>query len=359
MTLRATVRELAALLVIGHLLALAGGEDNVSGAGQPRGGNGGALLRGSRISRNRGTEAVGASVTAAAAMTAGISAAQWQQPIAGTETAKNAENVATARGGGKAEQQDVLAGYLVGRCTGSSAALPAVECTAWQNLLLNTSYKQWTQHCSLSHIGLYLDPCSCATKGFGPTCENVTMATATSNITSLHLTGVQLAGWHLAGSLPSDFFLSLPALRIVNLASTSSADRSINALVGTIPTAGLGDLSMLMALNLSGASDSYQSPGNCFTGSLPAALGALTALRLLDVTDNELDGALPAELALLNNTLRNLQVGCMDHYMCFACVHVSPSRYWLDVPAFAASRLSRRCSHSCPYAAAAAACSLE
>ena len=64
-----------------------------------------------------------------------------------------------------------------------------------------------------------------------------------------------------------------------------------NQLSGAIPAA-LGDLTNLQILDLC---------GNELSGAIPAALGDLTNLQILELYDTDLSGAIPAELGDLTN----------------------------------------------------------
>ena len=75
-----------------------------------------------------------------------------------------------------------------------------------------------------------------------------------------------------------------------------------NGLKGPIPAA-LGDLALLQMLNLGYRWDpaAEQLFDNALTGPIPPALGRLTSLRSLDLSGNDLTGPIPSELGNLVN----------------------------------------------------------
>ena len=75
-----------------------------------------------------------------------------------------------------------------------------------------------------------------------------------------------------------------------------------NGLTGPIPAA-LGDLALLQMLDLGSRWDStsQQFVENALTGSIPPALGRLANLESLDLSQNDLTGPIPAELGNLVN----------------------------------------------------------
>ena len=75
-----------------------------------------------------------------------------------------------------------------------------------------------------------------------------------------------------------------------------------NGLTGPIPAA-LGDLALLQMLDLASRWDStsQQRVENALTGSIPPALERLANLELLDLSENDLTGPIPAELGNLVN----------------------------------------------------------
>ena len=78
---------------------------------------------------------------------------------------------------------------------------------------------------------------------------------------------------------------SIPA-ELGNLTALSVLNLDNNKLTGSIP-AELGNLTALSVLNLD---------NNKLTGSIPAELGNLTALSVLNLDNNTLTGSIPAEL---------------------------------------------------------------
>jgi Leucine-rich repeat (LRR) protein len=81
----------------------------------------------------------------------------------------------------------------------------------------------------------------------------------------------------------------LPAIEILQLSALQILNLSENRLTGVIP-AELGQLGALVELDLG---------NNQLSGSIPAELGQLGALTHLDLFDNQLSGSIPAELGQL------------------------------------------------------------
>ena len=97
------------------------------------------------------------------------------------------------------------------------------------------------------------------------------------------VTGLDLAGKRLRGSIPSEQLGKLTNLTALNLSG--------NELRGSIPSE-LGKLTNLTTLNLS---------GNRLNGSIPSELGKLTNLTALNLSGNKLNGAIPFALTGLTN----------------------------------------------------------
>ncbi len=96
------------------------------------------------------------------------------------------------------------------------------------------------------------------------------------------VTGLVLPSWSLSGSIPSG---------LGDLSNLTTLNLSGNQLTGTIPS-GLGDLSNLTTLNLS---------GNQLSGTIPSELGDLSSLTTLDLSTNQLHGVIPSDLGGLSN----------------------------------------------------------
>lgn len=97
-----------------------------------------------------------------------------------------------------------------------------------------------------------------------------------------HVTGINLCGNHLAGSLPAE---------IANLTELESLSIMGNQLTGNIPDE-LGNLTNLRDLELN---------SNRLSGSIPASIGNLKNLIILELTNNQLTGPLPSELGQLTS----------------------------------------------------------
>ena len=102
--------------------------------------------------------------------------------------------------------------------------------------------------------------------------------------------------WLTGARLPEWFGVTTDGDRVTAL------DLSGNGLSGSIPPA-LGNLTALQRLHLGSRQDvtSGQRFYNALSGFIPAELARLTDLRLLSLGDNQLTGAIPPELARLVN----------------------------------------------------------
>ena len=126
------------------------------------------------------------------------------------------------------------------------------------------------------------------------------------------VTGLDLSGKELNGTIPAALG-NLPKLQTLNLSNNDltngpvaafptnmdlgsivTLDLSNNNLSGAIPS-NLASLSNLTTLKLS---------GNQFTGSIPSSLSTLTSLTTLDLSNNLLTGGIPDFLGDLANTYR-------------------------------------------------------
>ncbi|XP_038717387.1 MDIS1-interacting receptor like kinase 2-like [Tripterygium wilfordii] len=97
------------------------------------------------------------------------------------------------------------------------------------------------------------------------------------------VTGINVAGSGLNGTLENFLFLSFPSLAYLNL--------SMNALYGSIPSE-LRNLSRLIHLDLS---------TNLFSGKIPQTIGLLSNLEVLHLQLNQLNGSIPQEIGQLKS----------------------------------------------------------
>jgi hypothetical protein len=94
---------------------------------------------------------------------------------------------------------------------------------------------------------------------------------------------VELSNNRLTGTIPPEFFTSLPKLELLRLTG--------NSLSGPLPTT-LGQLSSL--------TEAYFH-ANRLTGTIPSELGQLSLLDWLVLYDNRFTGTVPSELAEIDN----------------------------------------------------------
>jgi Leucine-rich repeat (LRR) protein len=154
-------------------------------------------------------------------------------------------------------------------CNGSSSALVASDCSAWQRFTRNSLYTSWIE--GVCDKNVHTDPCSCNIHTHG----NVKCDGASTN---KRIVRVDLGGRKMppSGGMPTAL-LDLTGLTIVRLGE--------NKLLGTIPTA-IGQLTALVELVLS---------NNGLSGTVPKEMLQLAQLRDLNLANNSnLTGPLPA-----------------------------------------------------------------
>jgi hypothetical protein len=123
-------------------------------------------------------------------------------------------------------------------CTGSSSALIAGDCRAWQTFSRNPAYKEWAE--GKCGANVHTDPCNCTFDG--------KVGCANSRITKLSMASQGLPG---SGGIP---------VALLDLTGLEFFDLKVNRLSGTIPS----------------------------------QLTALVNLSLFDVNINHLTGAVPS-----------------------------------------------------------------
>ncbi|KAL3508791.1 hypothetical protein ACH5RR_028192 [Cinchona calisaya] len=116
--------------------------------------------------------------------------------------------------------------------------------------------------------------------------SNVTCDCSFIDNTVCHVTGIQLKGLNLTGTLPTEF---------ANLSHLLIIDLSRNYINGSIPT----NFSRLPLTNLS-------LLGNRISGPIPEEIGDISTLLELILEDNQLEGPLPENLGSLSNLNRLL-----------------------------------------------------
>ena len=169
-------------------------------------------------------------------------------------------------------------------CTGGSAALPAAECGAWQDIFDTMGGREWKQ-CNGRDLGR-ADPCSCGTTlGIGALC-----ATSGGDDNATHLRAISLDSNNVRGSLPG----SIGGLGAHLTSLSMYAYEGSNRVTGTLPD-GLRQLTGLRLLALE---------CNAVEGSLPPWLAELTALQILDLELNDISGTIPSTLATMSALLR-------------------------------------------------------
>ena len=121
------------------------------------------------------------------------------------------------------------------------------------------------------------------------------------------VTGLILKGNNVKGTIPADFgsqYKKTAALAVTRalgdeslLAGLQELDLSDNEIEGEIPAA-IGNLSTLQNLNLS---------GNSIQGEIPPTIGNLTALEDLNLSGNKIEGEIPPAIGNLSS-LQNLNL---------------------------------------------------
>eukprot|EP00936_MAST-01D_sp_MAST-1D-sp1_P000797 g797.t1 len=178
------------------------------------------------------------------------------------------------------------------KCLGSSTALPAAECAAWQEMFDSMGGSDWgvcKREIERS------DPCFCSSSSQFVECEgghitklhlptNRLQGTIPSSIAALtRLESLVLAGNMISGSIPAAIFLQLTALVRLGLGS--------NKLVGSIPP--LSALTKLTSLNFAANNlGDFCKPVSKTCGVIPE-LKKLTMLNSLSLGMNLLTGTVP------------------------------------------------------------------
>ena len=141
------------------------------------------------------------------------------------------------------------------------SSIPESERNALVSLYNNTAGPAWM------HRDRWLFSAGTECTWYGVTC----------NPGKSHITGVNLYGNNLYGTIPSEI-ASLPSLTSLNLSG--------NTLIGNLPNelTNLTNLKQLILYN------------NRLTGSIPSQIGNLTKLQVLNLTNNTLSGIIPASL---------------------------------------------------------------
>jgi Leucine-rich repeat (LRR) protein len=156
-------------------------------------------------------------------------------------------------------------------CVGSSSALNAEDCSAWQTFTRNPMYTKWAE--AKCGAEVHTDPCSCEFQDSRPNqCSD-------GRIVHLGLSG---QGLPPQGGFPGAF-LGLSALDYLGLAN--------NLLEGSIPSY-INKLGRLTCLEVN---------NNRFTGSIPATLAELTDLTWLGLGVNRFTGTVPQALTKLHD----------------------------------------------------------
>jgi hypothetical protein len=259
--------------------------------------------------------AVGGATGAAAASAAAAAAAAADAMTQNDAVLPAPRSITWLRG---AAERTPTPGRFYGKvCTGASAALPALECAAWQALCLASGSGKWNQHCGMAQGQIFFDPCGCTQKGKGPGCTNSSSGSSSgssgggggggssggsgsTNTSVPHVSSLLLDNWGLVGSLPDELghLTALTSLSVArnhlsgsipatvgNCEKLTNVDVSGNQLTGNLPVS-LGRLSLLTSLVL-GASSAQTSYCNALSGTLPAEMRGLLRLRRLDVTANK------------------------------------------------------------------------
>jgi hypothetical protein len=156
-------------------------------------------------------------------------------------------------------------------CVGSSSALNAEDCSAWQTFTRNPMYTKWAE--AKCGAEVHTDPCSCEFQDSRPNqCSD-------GRIVHLGLSG---QGLPPQGGFPGAF-LGLSALDYLDLEN--------NLLEGSISSY-INKLGRLTCLEVS---------NNRFTGSIPATLAELTDLTWLGLGVNRFTGTVPQALTKLHD----------------------------------------------------------
>lgn len=201
------------------------------------------------------------------------------------------------------QQQDIRQEAFQTDPCATITAIPSTECRALYQLYQSTGGPNW--RVARDEIAWFSnsEPCT----WYGIKCSD---SGITDNYEQRRIVDIALADRNLVGQLPR-VFLSLPILQALNV--------SDNQLTGS-----LQDTDVLLHLNLTSLNVANNQLGgsilhqfysnqkfyelklnnNSFTGTLPESLGLVQSLRILDVRNSRLSGAIP--LAYSNLPLTTL-----------------------------------------------------
>ncbi|XP_038717287.1 probable leucine-rich repeat receptor-like protein kinase At1g35710 [Tripterygium wilfordii] len=150
------------------------------------------------------------------------------------------------------------------------------------------------------------------------------------------VTGINLAGSGLNGTLQNFPFSSFPNLVHLNL--------SMNELFGSIPPQ-ISQLYNLIYLDLS---------TNRFSGEIPSSIGLLTHLEILNLSENQLSDSIPEELGQLrsldklflhNNNLHGVVPSSLDNLSKLTHLHLYNNPLSGSIPPELDRRLYERSYH--------------
>jgi Leucine-rich repeat (LRR) protein len=112
-------------------------------------------------------------------------------------------------------------------------------------------------------------------------------------------TAISLRHWHVANNALTGTFPSRQQLERQPFSPSFLMSLWLygNQMSGSLPPAGIGELSRLTSL---------LAWGNGLTGTLPLEIGLLRQLQYLDLEDNSLEGSIPSEVGQLSSQLKGL-----------------------------------------------------